>query len=491
MTSLRGKLTYSKEHGSLPHAHLGRWLRVTLTTLAVALALALLPAAAGAVPSLTPGHTIPMGNPATYTLAPDGTIWVVRSTGSNSGQVWHVDGEGRVLAEYTIDRGGFDPLGIGYYAGRVYISTPGSLYDQLLSWPADEIGTATPVASDLETGERLGTLGFDIRITGNGVLLAALGQANKIALLDAGAVSGSHPYYDQTFMGAGINKGFDEHGNAFEACVLEGGSTSGTSTPCGRENGVSPRQNGSPGFGYPGDIAPAPEGLYVADYESDDVAFVLTGLGGPAITNRFGSEGSGEGQMDNPESIVRDPATGDLYVSDEGNRRIDVFNGGGGFLAEFGYGVRDGADNFESCGVEIAPCQPAVSYSSDPRSYFTRLDFGPEGSLYAFEPVANQIQLFSLSEAAAGGGSGSGGSGETGGNSGSSSGAGVSPSGPVVGSPSPGSGAGPAPIGSPHPTSPPKCPKGTKAKKVHGKSKCVRVKKHRRRRRHKHRGHKH
>jgi hypothetical protein len=65
------------------------------------------------------------------------------------------------------------------------------------------------------------------------------------------------------------------------------------------------------------------------------------------------------------------------------------------------------------CGLEIGPCQAGVSYLSDSRSYFSRLDFAPNGDLYAYMPLLGQIQVFGVSggPSSGGGSAGSGGGG--------------------------------------------------------------------------------
>ena len=78
--------------------------------------------------------------------------------------------------------------------------------------------------------------------------------------------------------------------------------------------------------------------------------------------------------------------------------------------------MHDGADTFEACGVEIGSCQAGVAYQSDSRSFFTRLDFAPNGDLYAYMPLRSQIQVFSLGEIQTNpGGTNSGGGGNPGG----------------------------------------------------------------------------
>jgi hypothetical protein len=395
----------------------------------------------------------------------------VRETGTSRGEVWHVGANGEVLGESSISIGYFDPLGIGYYEGRIYISSVSIFNNQLYSWPVSSIGSSAPTIGDSETEHKWGSVQFPFRITSNGVILAALGQDDKIGLLNAATAFGEHPYYGQTFMGAGINNNYKMGSTPFDSCESLSGVVIGEPKPCGMFTGVPPSaQWGPEGLAYPDDIAPGIEGLYVAEYQGDQygtsISFVYTGFGGPFVEFRFGGVGSGEGGVMGPQSIVRDGTTGDLYVSDEGNRRIDVFDGGGGFLGAFGYGVRDGADAFEACGGEAGSCQAAVPFTTDPRSLFTRLDFGPEGDLYAFEPKANQVQVFGL-----GGTPGSGGSGGGSGSTGTGAMPIVTP--PVI----------------PPPPKPLKCKKGFVKKKVKGVTKCVKKPAHHKKHAHHHKAH--
>ena len=142
----------------------------------------------------------------------------------------------------------------------------------------------------------------------------------------------------------------------------------------------------------------------MAEYQGHRVSYVNLEQPGAQIQFRFGlGPGSGAGQIDAPQSVVVQPGTNNVFVSDAGNRRISIFNSAGGFIAAFGYGVLNGADEMQVCGVEIGACQAGVDYKVNPRSYFSQLDFGPDGELYAYMPVAHQIQVFSVGDAPGGG----------------------------------------------------------------------------------------
>lgn len=57
-----------------------------------------------------------------------------------------------------------------------------------------------------------------------------------------------------------------------------------------------------------------------------------------------------------------DPTTGDVYVADPANRRVDVFEGDGVFKHAFGWGVANGAGEFQVC---TSTCQAGVVSASE------------------------------------------------------------------------------------------------------------------------------
>jgi DNA-binding beta-propeller fold protein YncE len=63
----------------------------------------------------------------------------------------------------------------------------------------------------------------------------------------------------------------------------------------------------------------------------------------------FGGPGSGDGQFNNPSGVAVNEATGDVYVVDSGNNRIERFNAAHEFISAWGFGVKDGEKNFEVC----------------------------------------------------------------------------------------------------------------------------------------------
>jgi hypothetical protein len=70
-----------------------------------------------------------------------------------------------------------------------------------------------------------------------------------------------------------------------------------------------------------------------------------------ALPLRFGSEGSGAGQIAaEAQGIAVDQESGEIYVADRENRRIDKFSGEGEFLLAWGWGVGDGhSEELQTC----------------------------------------------------------------------------------------------------------------------------------------------
>jgi len=400
----------------------------TLLALALVVALALVGSAQAAL-SVTPTRTFGMGS--LHAQASDGTFWTTPGGTSNTASFSHFDDEGNNLGDgFSVARNNYFPLGIGTYGGWVYVTVSSSGYAQRIL--AYQVNSSDPlhdiVSSDAETGERTGLNQAMLRVFPSGDGALALGQENKVGTFNAASLVKDHPFYPQAFHGAGINQNFTkEPPFGLESCVIgtEGPPVGGEPTPCGTNFGRNEAQGGHDTVEYPNDIAFGLGGLYISEREGDRISHYNTVANpGATLDLRFGiGPGSGAGQLDTPTSIVRQPSTGNLYVSEEGNRRISVFNAGGSFIGAFGYGVLNGADEMQVCGIEIGPCQAGVSYLADSRSYFTRLDFAPNGDFYAYMPLRGQIQVFGTGDVPGGGSSG--------GSGGGGGGTGAAPSGPA------------------------------------------------------------
>jgi len=74
---------------------------------------------------------------------------------------------------------------------------------------------------------------------------------------------------------------------------------------------------------------------------------------GQAAPTKIAGWGHGPGRVNGPESVAVDQGSGDLYVADRNNNRIDKFNAAGEFLLALGYGVADGrSEELQVCGPE-------------------------------------------------------------------------------------------------------------------------------------------
>ena len=69
-----------------------------------------------------------------------------------------------------------------------------------------------------------------------------------------------------------------------------------------------------------------------------------------------GIYGGGAGQLDYPYGVATD-SSGDVFVADAGNNRIDEFSAAGAFVRAYGWGVVDGQGQFETC---TSTCQPGI-----------------------------------------------------------------------------------------------------------------------------------
>jgi hypothetical protein len=300
-----------------------------------------------------------------YGLAPDGTIWATPAGESNTASFFHIDDEGNDLGDgFSVARNNYFPLGIGYYGNRVYVTVGSGFGGRLISYQANSADPAHDLLfTDTKTNERIGSNQTALRVFSDGSMAVALGQENKVGTLDGKDLTKEHPFYPQAFHGAGINKNFlAEPPFALESCVLGlgGPPVFGEPDNCGTENGRAGTQ-APDGVNYPNDIAFGLGGIYISEGGGNEITHYNTVANpGATLDLRFGvGPGSGAGQLSGPESIVRQPSTGFLYVSEGGNRRISVFDAGGNFIAAFGYGVFNGPTKCRSAGSKSAPVRPA------------------------------------------------------------------------------------------------------------------------------------
>lgn len=106
-----------------------------------------------------------------------------------------------------------------------------------------------------------------------------------------------------------------------------------------------------------------------------------------------GLAGAGPGQLNKPRGIAVDQANGNLYVTDQNNRRVDVFNAGGVFEGAFGWGVATGAAAFEFCTV-FTPCRaPNTTSPTDGKAG----KFGSTIGYPAVDPATGNVYVADIS----------------------------------------------------------------------------------------------
>ena len=107
---------------------------------------------------------------------------------------------------------------------------------------------------------------------------------------------------------------------------------------------------------------------------------------------QFGDGGTGAGQVGFTRSMATDPSTGYLYLADSLNRRIDEFTAWGNFVKAFGWGVADGAPEFETC---TANCQQGIDGSGKGQfSNGSSLAVDGAGNLFVLAYGSHRVQKF-------------------------------------------------------------------------------------------------
>jgi hypothetical protein len=137
-------------------------------------------------------------------------------------------------------------------------------------------------------------------------------------------------------------------------------------------------------------------GLFVRAFGAD--------VGGAGVnvcttTCQAGTSGPAAGQMAAPQGIAIDEATGNLYVTDQTNRRVDVFDSAGTFEGAWGFGVVNGTAALQFC---TTTCQQGLS-GAGAGQFGTSIGYpavapasagATAGHIYVADPTNRRVQEF-------------------------------------------------------------------------------------------------
>jgi hypothetical protein len=112
-----------------------------------------------------------------------------------------------------------------------------------------------------------------------------------------------------------------------------------------------------------------------------------------AAVSQFGNQGEGAGQFIQAQGIAVDQATGDVYLLDKGNDRVDQFTSEGAFVMAWGEGVADGVTYAPQTCTTI--CFKGIPYKSKTEQSADgsgELGLGPIGVAVDNDPLSVSYQ---------------------------------------------------------------------------------------------------
>jgi hypothetical protein len=129
-----------------------------------------------------------------------------------------------------------------------------------------------------------------------------------------------------------------------------------------------------------------------------------------ALPSQFGSYGQGAGQLDEGRGAAVEQDSGDVYIADRNNNRVEEWSKEGEFLQAWGWGVRSGEEKLQTC-TTATGCRPGsvgagagqfgggsgfhgpVGIAVDNSSLGPGLSYG---DVYVVDAHNNRVQKFGL-----------------------------------------------------------------------------------------------
>jgi DNA-binding beta-propeller fold protein YncE len=107
----------------------------------------------------------------------------------------------------------------------------------------------------------------------------------------------------------------------------------------------------------------------------------------------YGSAGSGSGQFSNPAAVAINQGTGNVYVTDGGNHRLVELNSVGGFVEAIGWGVSDGKAELEVCKLV---CKAGIAGAGNGQlSEPSGLTLDSQGDIWVVDAGNDRVEEFS------------------------------------------------------------------------------------------------
>jgi sugar lactone lactonase YvrE len=106
---------------------------------------------------------------------------------------------------------------------------------------------------------------------------------------------------------------------------------------------------------------------------------------------QWGGPGTDAGQFAGPNGVAAD-SSGNVYVADRNNNRIQKFDGNGSFLKMWGWGVDDGVSELQVC---TSSCQAGISGDGDGQLHYPAgIAVDASGTVYVADDWNARVQMF-------------------------------------------------------------------------------------------------